>query len=105
MAVAADDSLRLVEEGKSLGRQRQQRGLFDFDKHFADLLLGRSVDARIGHRRFPAEQMPVLLLQRREDARLEAVVLDVGYAPLDLSLMPRSARPGRQDHRAVVLGK
>ena len=105
VAVTADDPLRLVEEGEPFGRQRQQRGPLDFDKHLANLFLRRPVDARVGHRRFPAEQMPVLLLQRREAARLETVVLHIRHAPLDLSLVPRRARPGRQDYRAVVLGK
>ena len=94
MAVTADDPLRLVEEGESLGRQRQQRGLLDFDKHLADLFLRRSVDPRVGHRRFPAEQMLVLLLQRREAAPLRP--LSCTYAT------PRSTFPLCRGVRGLV---
>ena len=105
VAVAMHHPLRFAEIGETLGRQRQERGLFPFAEHLADLLPGRAVDARIGHRLFPVLQMAVLLRHARERVPLEGVLLHVIDAAFHLALMPGRVRLRRQEHRAVVRGE
>ena len=53
----------------------------------------------------PVQQVFVLLLKTGELPSLEAVVLRIADAALRLAFVPRRARLGRQDHRAVVLSE
>jgi hypothetical protein len=74
-----------AEEGKAFDRQRRQRSAFDVFKQLRYLLLGRTMNARVGDARFPPQKEFVLIFQTVEPTRLECVALDVLYARLNLS--------------------
>ena len=57
VAIAVDDPLALVKEGKPLGRQGLKRGPLDLLERLADLLLRGPVDPRVGDRLFPFEEV------------------------------------------------
>ena len=105
MAIAVDDPLALVKEGKPLPRQRLKRGPLDLLERLAELLLRGPVDPRLGHRLFPFEQVPVLRLQTVERVTLQPVVLGVAHAPLDLPFVTGRVRLARQDLPAVMLAE
>ena len=105
VAVATDDAPSFLERRESVAGQRPERRTLDLGKHLAHLLLGGAVDSRVGHTPLPELQVAVLGFQRSERVPLERVAFDVADAALDLALVPRRARLGGQDHRAVVLAE
>src|SRR5205807_9667384 len=64
----------------------------------------RAVDTLVGDRVLPVEQMAVLFFESVEDLTLEGIALDVADTRLDFPLVPRRARPRRQDCHTVILG-
>jgi hypothetical protein len=105
MPVAVDLAVDLLEEGEAFGGQRQQRRALDLGEHLADLLAGRAMDAGVGHRGLPVQQIPVLVGQTGELPTLEPVCLDEFDSGFRLPLVSRSTRPRRQQGRAVMLAE
>src|SRR5262245_1522315 len=102
VTVAMNHALAFLEVGESLRRQRQQRRLLDLLEDRTDLPTRRAVNACVGHGPFPIEQITVLLLETREGATFERVLLYVVDATFDLALVPRRVRFGRQQRDAVM---
>ena len=105
MGVATDDPLDLPERWEPCRRKWRQRPLFYLREDLGDLLARCAVNPVVRHPRLPIEQMHVLLLQAGERLALQGVALGVAHLALDLSLVTRCARLGRQDARAVVFGE
>src|ERR1019366_7655747 len=96
---------RFLETREQGRRQRPQLRLLDLREERADLLTDRAVDARVGDGALPVGEKDVLRGETRKRAALERVGLRVFYAGLDLALVPRHRRFGRQERRAVVLAE
>src|SRR6478735_8840733 len=94
-------SVSLVKEGESLARQLEQGGTI-IGKQPTDLLLGRAMNPRVRHMRFPVQQELVLFGQAAELAPLESVVLDVLHTALHLSLVTRRVEPGGKNSGSVM---
>ena len=75
VTVAADGTSPFLKRGETVARQRQQCSAFGRVEPLANLLLGRTVDPRVGNVRFPIEQMVVLFDQAVERAPLSALFL------------------------------
>ena len=65
------------------------------------LAADRAVKTLVGHAGFPLAQVMVLFLQAGEDMALQAVLLDIGHAALDLAFMPGHVGFGRKRNAVV----
>ena len=95
----------LVERREDPGRQRLQGRLLLLGKQRRDLLAHGAVNPRVRDPQLPLVKELVLFGQARKAPTLERVVLDVLHARLDLALVLRRARLGRENHCAVMPGK
>ncbi len=102
VTVPVDTARRLFKDREQAGGQRQQFGPLHLVEHFDDLLPGRAVNARVGHRPFPIRQEQVLLRQTGERPPLECVVLAILDTGFDFSFVAGHGRPGGHYHRAIV---
>lgn len=95
----------LVKEREALLRQGLQPAPLVLFERSAHLLLRRAVNARVGHRGLPALQVPILRFETLERMPLQAILLHVVDASLDLPLVTRHARLRRQDRHPVMLAE
>src|ERR1700719_5321430 len=105
MAIAIHGSLRFLERGESLGRQRPQDRLLHFAKHTTHVLPRGAMNPRVGDGRLPMRKMVILFLKTLELAALESILLNVIDASFYLAFMPWHVRLRGQDHDAVVPAK
>ena len=98
-------SASFLEVREPIGRQRQQCCAFDLIEEFADLLLGRSVNACVGNRLLPLKQVFILSGQSLELAPFQGVVLGIFDPVFDLAFVLWLIGPGGENYRAVVLGQ
>src|SRR5207245_1015091 len=103
VTVAVHLALAFVKEREPPRWQGPQGRPFHLRKQLADLLADRAVDTLVGDRVLPVEQMAVLFFESVEDLTLEGIALDVADTRLDFPLVPRRARPRRQDRHTVIL--
>ena len=92
------DPSRLVEEGEAFARQRPQGRPLDFANTLPTCCSRGAVNPRVGDGLVPSAPDADSALERLEElCAFQAVALHVAHAALDLSLVPRRVRLGRQD--------
>ena len=98
-------ALPFIEAREEREGERLQRRLLVLLEPLPHLHPGRPVDPRVGHRRLPVLQEPVLLAQVPEQPPLERVALDVRDVALHLALVLGTVRARGDEDRAVVPGE